>query len=100
MSSSQLTVRGVRSCGPAESLFPVREMVKDISDLPPRIEQRMFVGKSMKLHPPTQNGHGTPLIRINLCKPPKGYCLSGHSLRRIKNDLHRFSTNEFLLLNL
>ena len=45
-------------------------MVKDISDLPPRIEQRMFVGKSMKLHPPTQNGHGTPLCISNFIRFP------------------------------
>ena len=43
----------VCSCCPAESLFPVREMVKiyDIC-LHVYVEQCMFVGKSMNLHPP------------------------------------------------
>ena len=61
MSSSQLTFVAYEVAVLLNPYFLFREMVKDISDLPPRIEQRMFVGKSMKLHPPTQNGHGTPL---------------------------------------
>ena len=52
-------------------------MVKDISDLPPRIEQRMFVGKSMKLHPPTQNGHGTPLVIPHLLAKFQPYIYKG-----------------------
>ena len=59
-----VNIRSVRGCCPAESLFQVREIVKYMIYLPPRIEQCMFVGKSMKLHPPTQNGHGTLLIEM------------------------------------
>ena len=55
-----VNVRSVRSCCPAVSIFPVWEIVKYMIYLPPRIEQCMFVGKSMKLHPHSKWSRDAP----------------------------------------